>query len=104
MQVEADNPAVLTTLTFLYNFVEAVQLPKNTSHVAFAQDRGYGPITFAATLIRDVGDLYFHFETPAENSWGAIGIGSEMKNSLMWIFYRSKNNTGKSLTPKKASL
>jgi hypothetical protein len=54
----------------------------------------YGNITFAATAVKENGDLYFHIEAPAENSWVAVGTGSGMKGSLMWVVYRSEDERG----------
>jgi hypothetical protein len=55
----------------------------------------YGNITFAVTTVQDVGDMYFHIEGPAENSWVGFGVGSQMDASLIWVVYRSGNGKGK---------
>jgi hypothetical protein len=54
----------------------------------------YGNFTFAVTTVKENGDLYIHIEAPAENSWVAVGTGSEMKGSLMWVVYRSEDEKG----------
>ncbi|KAF2786223.1 iron reductase domain protein, partial [Melanomma pulvis-pyrius CBS 109.77] len=50
--------------------------------------------------VKDVGDLYFHLEAPAENSWVAVGTGSQMKGSLMLVVYRSEDEKGITLSPR----
>ena len=87
-------PAGLATLTSLQLSVAAAQLSNNSAEVAFVQNTVYGNITFAPIVAQDVGDLYFHLEAPAENSWVAVGIGSEMKGSLIWVFYRNQTDKG----------
>ena len=54
----------------------------------------YGNITFAVTTVQDVGDMYFHIEGPAENSWVGFGVGSQMDASLIWVVYRSGDGKG----------
>lgn len=42
----------------------------------------------------DQQDLFFHFSAPAErHSWVGFGLGDRMAGSLMFIVYRSENNT-----------
>lgn len=67
----------------------------NSSLSAFVYNTVYGNITFAVTAVEDAGDLYFHLEAPADNSWVAVGTGSEMAGSVMWIVYRSGDEKGR---------
>jgi len=46
-------------------------------------------LTFALNLPPDSGDLFFHLSGPSRYSWIAIGFGSEMKDSLMFVEYVS---------------
>jgi len=67
----------------------------NSSHSAFVYATVYGNVTFALTAVKDVGDLYFHIEAPAKNSWIAVGTGSQMKGSTMWVAYRGDDEKSK---------
>ncbi|KAF2186466.1 iron reductase domain protein [Zopfia rhizophila CBS 207.26] len=71
-----------------------------STHSAFVYDTTYGNLTFAFTAVQDVGDLYFHLEAPADASWIAIGTGSRMANSLMLVFYRTRDEKGVILSPR----
>lgn len=68
---------------------------KNASS-AFVHSTVYGNITFAVSTVTQTGDLYFHLEAPADNSWVAVGSGKEMKGSLMWVVYKSEDEKGES--------
>jgi hypothetical protein len=52
-------------------------------------------ITFAVNLPANSSDLYFSFSAPA-HSWAAVGAGSTMKGSLMFIIYSSGPGNGTS--------
>ena len=54
-----------------------------------------GELAFAATAVKENGDLYFHLEAPARYQWVAVGAGHGMAGSLMWIAYPSKDGKGK---------
>jgi hypothetical protein len=47
--------------------------------------------TFAINLANTSQDLFFHLNGPSQFSWIAVGTGSEMKNSLMFIAYPSSD-------------
>ncbi|KAF2111016.1 hypothetical protein BDV96DRAFT_603605 [Lophiotrema nucula] len=96
--------ALLATLVFA-PFASALSLlssraEPNSSHSAFVYNTAYGNITFAVTAVKDVGDLYFHLEAPAQNSWVAVGTGGGMKGSLMFVVYRSLDEKGVTLSPR----
>jgi hypothetical protein len=86
---------ILSTLTLSSANPRPEQRQDESEQVAFVYPTDYGNITYAATVVRDVGDLYFHIEAPADNSWAAVGVGTEMKGSLIWVFYRNENGDGK---------
>ncbi|KAF2247367.1 iron reductase domain protein [Trematosphaeria pertusa] len=75
---------------------------KNASS-AFVHSTVYGNITFAVSTVTQTGDLYFHLEAPADNSWVAVGSGKEMKGSLMWVVYKSEDEKGITLSPRTAT-
>ncbi|KAF2274316.1 CBD9-like protein [Westerdykella ornata] len=77
-------------------FVLLAASQAETGISSFVHATQYGNITFAATLARD-GDLFFHLEAPAANSWAAVGIGEGMKGSLIWVFYRNDEGNGVTL-------
>ena len=55
---------------------------------------------FAVNAVQSTGDIYFHLEAPAGNGWAAVGIGSEMKGSLIFVAYPSANGTGVTISPR----
>ncbi|KAK7187970.1 hypothetical protein DPSP01_003144 [Paraphaeosphaeria sporulosa] len=77
---------------------EVVRREAGPSNATFVHDTGSGSVVFAVAAVKDVGDLYFHLEAPAEYSWVAVGSGEEMDGSLMWVAYRSENGTGVTLS------
>jgi len=58
---------------------------------------------FALNAVKATGDLYFHLEAPAGQAWAAVGIGSEMKDSLFFAAYASENGTGVTVSPRIAT-
>ena len=50
----------------------------------------------------DNGDIYIHMSAPEEKQWMGVGIGSQMKDSLMIISYKSSNGTGITTNPRIA--
>jgi hypothetical protein len=58
---------------------------------------------FALNAVKATGDLYFHLEAPAGQAWAAVGIGSEMKDSLIFAAYASENGTGVTVSPRVAT-
>jgi len=58
---------------------------------------------FALNAVEATGDLYFHLEAPAGQSWAAVGIGSEMKDALIFAAYASENGTGVTVSPRIAT-
>lgn len=58
---------------------------------------------FALNAVKATGDLYFHLEAPAGQAWAAVGIGSEMKDSLVFAAYASENGTGVTVSPRIAT-
>jgi len=39
-------------------------------------------------------DLYTTLSVPYKYAWGAVGIGSQMAGSIMFVIYPSTDNTG----------
>lgn len=40
------------------------------------------------------GDLFFHLSAPSSSSWVAVGIGSQMKDALIFIAYPNATGDG----------
>lgn len=57
---------------------------------------------FALNAVEATGDLYFHLEAPTGQAWAAVGIGSEMKDALIFAAYPSENGTGVTVSPRIA--
>jgi hypothetical protein len=51
-------------------------------------------ITFTVTAVADTSDLIFRLSAPAEYDWVAIGVGTSMKDALIFMVYPAKNGTG----------
>nr|POE62944.1 hypothetical protein CFP56_03847 [Quercus suber] len=51
---------------------------------------------FALSASPSTGDLYFHMSAPAGNSWMAVGFGTQMADSLMFVVY--PDSAGDSIT------
>lgn len=49
---------------------------------------------FALNFPSNSEDIYFHLSGPAAYSWVAVGTGSEMKDSLMFIAYLNSTGNG----------
>lgn len=91
-------------MALLATIALAAEQPKPViSSFVHSTDGEYGNITFAATLARD-GDMFFHLEAPAANSWAAVGVGERMKGSLMWVFYRNDEGKGTFIFPGREKL
>lgn len=58
---------------------------------------------FALNAVEATGDLYFHLEVPEGQAWGAVGIGSQMKDALIFAAYASENGTGVTISPRIAT-
>lgn len=50
--------------------------------------------TFGINIPSNSQDLYFHLSGPARYSWIAVGTGSVMKDSLMFVMYSDAHGTG----------
>ncbi|KAK5055179.1 hypothetical protein LTR84_012928 [Exophiala bonariae] len=48
-------------------------------------------------------ELYFHFSSPAGNSYAAFGIGSQMRGALMFIAHASEDGKNVTLSPRIGS-
>jgi len=60
-------------------------------------------LVFALNAEQDTGDLYIHMSCPGGNSWMGVGIGSQMKDALIFVAYTSKNGSGVTLSPRVAT-
>lgn len=83
--VTADDTSNATSSVFVYNGTSGEQF------------------VFALNVEQDTGDLYMHMSCPAGNSWMGVGIGDEMKDSLMFVAYASSNGSGVTLSPRVAT-
>ena len=78
----------------------------NTSTAAtfvFAPPSTEQRFIFALNAVEATGDLYFHLEVPEGQAWGAVGIGSQMKDALIFAAYASENGTGVTISPRIAT-
>lgn len=55
---------------------------------------GSGNYVFALNVPSNSEDIYFHLSGPDAYQWIAVGTGSEMKNSLMFIAYLNSTGNG----------
>jgi hypothetical protein len=55
---------------------------------------GSGNYVFALNVPSNSEDIYFHLSGPADYSWIAVGTGSEMRDSLMFIAYLNSTGNG----------
>ncbi|KAK5108156.1 hypothetical protein LTR62_008752 [Meristemomyces frigidus] len=55
---------------------------------------------FALNVDKETSDVYIHMSAPSGNDWMGVGIGAQMKNSLMFVAYASVNGTGMTLSPR----
>ena len=58
---------------------------------------------FSLNAVEAAGDLFFHLETSERVSWAAVGIGSQMKDALIFAAYASENGTGVTISPRIAT-
>lgn len=49
---------------------------------------------FALNIPKNSEDIYFHLSGPDAYSWIAVGTGSEMRDSLMFIAYLNSTGNG----------
>lgn len=57
--------------------------------------------TFALNIPDGSTDLYFHLAGPTAYSWIAVGTGSEMANSMMFVMYSDAAGTSELLQSRK---
>ncbi|MCJ1290479.1 hypothetical protein MMC34_002017 [Xylographa carneopallida] len=88
----------LTVLLLLYISVGNVE-----STSVFVLDDSSIPLTFALNIAPDSNDFYFHLSGPATNSWIAIGTGTEMEGSQMFLVYTSTSGNNITFSPRLAS-
>lgn len=70
----------------------------------FVLDGGDGSnLTFALNIPSNSDDLYFHMSGPAGNDWIAVGLGKEMKGSLMLITYTAADGHNVTVSPRVGS-
>ena len=83
---------MLISLTDLGIFsLTAVSASTNSTTFIYPQDG----VTISFSAAVDAGDVAFRLSAPADHDWVAFGIGGQMKNSLIFIAYPTKNGTGK---------
>jgi hypothetical protein len=93
----------------LLSFVLAVTAQNATSNASTAATFVFqSPSTdqtfiFALNAVESTGDLFFHLEAPAGQAWAAVGIGSQMKDALIFAAYASENGTGVTISPRIAT-
>jgi hypothetical protein len=60
----------------------------------FVLPRGGSNLTFSINVDKNSNDIYFRLVANADNSWVAVGAGSEMKDTLMFVAYQAKDSKG----------
>jgi len=85
--------------------ITALTVAQTSPSSVFVYDGGFtgSNFTFAINLASDSQDLFFRLNGPSKFSWIAVGAGSEMKNSLMFIAYTSSDGKNVTLSPRVAS-
>lgn len=71
----------------------------------YTNTNGGNDASFTFALNADAGtkDLYMHMSAPTGNSWMAVGIGSQMAGSLIFVAYPSSNGSSITLSPRIAT-
>jgi len=54
-----------------------------------------GSFTFALNIPQNSNDLYFQLKSPSDATWIAVGTGSEMQDSQMFMAYNSADGNSK---------
>lgn len=57
--------------------------------------------TFALTIPDGSTDLYFHLSGPTAYSWIAVGTGSEIADSMMFVMYSNADGSSQFVLPPK---
>lgn len=83
----------LPSLVFAQTNINNIQ---NEPISAFVTSAGSGSsdYVFALNIPSNSEDIYFHLSGPAAYSWIAVGTGSRMKNSLMFLAYLNATGNG----------
>lgn len=97
LALSQDLPSAMNGSVFVYEGKEVDFGPP--SHRQSSDPR----VVFALNAESSSGDLYFHLESPKDNSWVGVGIGSQMKNALFLIAYASENGTGVTISGRTSS-
>lgn len=97
LSLAQDLPSAMSGSTFVYQGKGEEFGPPN--HRQTSDPR----IVFALNAESSTGDLYFHLESPKDNQWVGVGIGSQMKDALFLIAYPSNNGTGVTISGRTAS-
>lgn len=58
---------------------------------------------FALNVAENTNDLYFYLSGPSSASWIAVGTGSLMTNSMMFVVYTAANGKDLTLSPRIAT-
>lgn len=88
--------------TLLFAFF-SVAFAANGSSTYTYQNQGSQAFSLALGLNTTGNDLHFNMTAPSTYSWFAFGVGSQMRNSMMFIGYPSANGTGVTLSPRLAT-
>ncbi|MCJ1237523.1 hypothetical protein MMC14_005509 [Varicellaria rhodocarpa] len=78
----------------------------DTSSSVFVPASVNGPssqFAFALNVDDDSNDLYFRLSGPSHNSWVAVGPGSAMAGSMLFVVYTSSNGKNITLSPRLAT-
>lgn len=81
------------TEALLFAFFTVAFAANGSSTYTYQHD-GSQAFALALGLNTTGNDLYFNMSAPSTYSWFAFGIGSQMRNSLMFIGYPSSNGSG----------
>lgn len=98
---------LLVLLSGITTFVSAQQNSDSQPPVSvftLPLDNGSENYTFALNLPSNSEYVYFYLAGPTAYSWIAVGTGSEMTDSLMFLVYLNSAGSSEFLLPKKCRI
>lgn len=88
----------ILSLTTAQNSTNSTSTP---SSAVFVYDTGAAfQYTYALSIDANNEDLYIYINTPNTDAWVGFGFGTQMSDSLMFIFYASSNGSAVTLSPR----
>ncbi|KAJ5587478.1 uncharacterized protein N7459_003243 [Penicillium hispanicum] len=94
---------LLSLFSHLFFLVSADSSSPNGASIFNLPVKQNSNYTFALNIPDDSAQLYLHLSGPTDYSWLAVGTGSEMKNSLMFIVYANAKGDNITVSPRLSS-